>query len=66
MQMRTKITTINGIKVKINITTSVPVDKDDYPKQLVITSFSKEELKYTLSTVKQYLNAGSTQNDTNE
>ncbi len=49
-----------------NITTSVPVDKDDYPKQLVITSFSKEELKYTLSTVKQYLNAGSTQNDTNE
>jgi len=66
MQMRTRITTINGIKVKINITTSVPVDKDDYPKQLVITSFSKEELKYTLSTVKQYLNAGSTQNDTNE
>ena len=64
--MRTRITTINGIKVKINITTSVPVDKDDYPKQLVITSFSKEELKYTLSTVKQYLNAGSTQNDTNE
>lgn len=52
-QMRTRVSDIEGQRMKIDVTKVVPVMKEN--SQQLMLEFPEQELKLTLATVKQYL-----------
>jgi hypothetical protein len=59
-QMRTRITEVEGTKIKMNVTIITPVLKD-FPPQTTIV-FSEQDRKLTIATIKEYLQTADFEN----
>ena len=59
-QMRTRIAEVEGTKIKMNVTKITPVSKD--VEQQTIISFTEQDRKLTLATIKEYLQTADFEN----
>ena len=59
-QMRTRITEVEGTKIKMNVTIITPVLKD-FPPQTTIV-FSEQDRKLSIATIKEYLQTADFEN----